>query len=41
MPVYYFDTSALVKHYQLENGTSVVDALLSNPANRVVIAALA
>jgi predicted nucleic acid-binding protein len=37
MPVYYFDTSALAKHYQRENGTAVVDAILANPANRVVV----
>ena len=37
MPVYYFDTSALVKHYQNEDGTVLVDAILDNPANRVVI----
>jgi predicted nucleic acid-binding protein len=36
MPVYYFDASALVKHYQPENGTALVDAILANPANRVV-----
>jgi predicted nucleic acid-binding protein len=37
MPVYYFDTSALVKHYHAESGTSVVDAILGNSANRVII----
>ncbi len=37
MPVYYFDTSALVKHYQNEKGTAVVDAILTKPANRVVL----
>jgi predicted nucleic acid-binding protein len=37
MPVYYFDTSALVKHYQIESGTELVDAVLANPANRVVV----
>src|SRR5688500_3514276 len=37
MPVYYFDTSALVKHYNVESGTPVVDAILGDPANRVVL----
>jgi uncharacterized protein len=37
MPVYYFDTSALVKHYQAESGTSVVDAILGDPAKRAIV----
>ena len=28
MPLYFFDTSALVKHYHVEAGTDVVDRLL-------------
>jgi predicted nucleic acid-binding protein len=29
MPVYYFDTSALVKRYSRERGTKTVNALLA------------
>jgi len=31
MPVFYLDTSALVKRYRTERGTEVVEALLANP----------
>jgi predicted nucleic acid-binding protein len=31
MPVFYIDTSALVKRYRTEQGTGVVEALLSDP----------
>lgn len=32
MPVFYLDTSALVKRYRTEQGTEVVEQLLSNPS---------
>lgn len=32
MPVFYLDTSALVKRYRTEQGTEVVERLLSSPA---------
>lgn len=38
MPAYYFDTSALVKHYHAESGTPLVDAILGNAANQVFVA---
>lgn len=31
MPIFYLDTSALVKRYRAERGTEVVEALLANP----------
>ena len=31
MPVFYIDTSALVKRYRTEQGTGVVEGLLSDP----------
>ena len=31
MPVFYVDTSALVKRYRLEQGTDVIDSLFNNP----------
>ncbi len=31
MTAYYLDTSALIKHYHVEIGTSVVDKILSEP----------
>jgi predicted nucleic acid-binding protein len=31
MPVFYLDTSALVKRYRTEQGTDVVEQLLANP----------
>ena len=31
MPVFYIDTSALVKRYRTEQGTGVVEVLLSDP----------
>lgn len=32
MPVFYLDTSALVKRYRTERGTEVVEQLLANPS---------
>lgn len=32
MPVFYLDTSALVKRYRAEQGTEVIEQLLSNPS---------
>ncbi len=37
----YFDTSALVKNYHVENGTSQVQALLANPHSELFISRLA
>ena len=37
MAVYYFDTSALVKHYQVEQGTALVDAILGDPSHQVIL----
>jgi hypothetical protein len=31
MPHYFFDTSALVKHYHTEVGSSKVDQILNEP----------
>lgn len=31
MPIFYLDTSALVKRYRTEQGTEVIEALLANP----------
>ncbi len=31
MPVFYFDTSAIVKRYRREKGTEVIDDLIDNP----------
>ena len=31
MPTYYLDSSAVVKHYQTENGTDVVEQILAEP----------
>lgn len=40
MAVYFFDTSALSKHYQPEPGTAVVDGLLAEPDSRHLISRL-
>jgi len=32
MPLYYFDTSALLKRYRTEDGTDVLDAIFSGPS---------
>jgi predicted nucleic acid-binding protein len=41
MPRYFFDTSALVKHYHAENGTAEVRRLLTEPGAECVISRLA
>jgi predicted nucleic acid-binding protein len=41
MPVYFFDSSALVKRYRLEAGSEVVERLLTDPAAQHYIARLA
>src|SRR5262245_28726779 len=40
MPSYLFDTSALAKHYHLENGTAEVDRVLKEHASRFFISRL-
>ena len=40
MPLYYFDTSALVKHYHMEAGTDAVDRLIAEPGARLAIVRL-
>jgi len=40
MPLYFFDTSALVKHYHAEAGTDVVDRLIGEPGAGSLIARL-
>jgi len=40
MPVHFFDTSAISKHYHVESGTANVDALLGLPNVRQVISRL-
>jgi len=41
MPVHFFDTSAICKHYHAETGTAKVDALLELPNSSQVISRLA
>lgn len=40
MPRYYFDTSALVKHYHTEAGSAEVDRVLGESASEFLIARL-
>ena len=40
MPVHFFDTSAISKHYHAETGTAKVDALLDLPSASQVISRL-
>ena len=40
MPIYFFDTSALVKRYRPEDGTSVVDALFDEQGSACLISRL-
>ena len=40
MPVHFFDTSAISKHYHAETGTAKVDALLNTPHASQVISRL-
>lgn len=40
MPVHFFDTSAISKHYHAESGTAKVDALLAAPNGDQVISRL-
>ncbi len=38
MPLYFFDTSALIKHYHAEAGTDTVDRLIGEPgAGRLIV----
>src|SRR5271165_6874139 len=41
MPRYFFDTSALVKHYHAESGTPEVRRLVTEPGAECVISRLA
>ncbi len=41
MARYYFDTSALLKHYHAENGTPIVRALVLEPGAELLISQLA
>jgi len=41
LPAYFFDSSALVKLYHFEAGTTVVDALVTGAGNRINISRLA
>jgi uncharacterized protein len=41
MANYFFDTSALAKHYRLENGTPEVERILNEPASTHYISRLA
>lgn len=41
MPRYYLDTSALVKRYHLEPGSSDIDVLFADPVNQLFISRLA
>ena len=40
MPRYFFDTSALVKHYRAENGTDAVDRIIDEEGAELLIARL-
>ena len=40
MPVYFFDTSALVKRYHVEAGSAEVDRLFNDPEGNFVISSL-
>jgi len=40
MPLYFFDTSALVKRYHVETGSEKVDEILNNPEGIFVIASI-
>lgn len=40
MASYFFDTSALVKHYHPEQGTAEVDRILNEPGSRYVVSRL-
>jgi uncharacterized protein len=40
MPRYFFDTSALVKHYHVEAGTNVVDRVVDEAGAELLIARL-
>jgi predicted nucleic acid-binding protein len=40
MPVYYFDTSALVKRYSRERGTKTVNALLAKRGKTAILGTL-
>ena len=41
MPVYFFDTSALVKRYHIEAGSEKVNELFDNPEGIFVITSIA
>ncbi len=40
MASYFFDTSALVKHYHPEQGTAEVDRILNEPGSRYIVSRL-
>lgn len=40
MPLYFFDTSALVKRYHIEIGSEKVDEIFNNPAGSFAIASI-
>ena len=40
MPLYFFDTSALIEHYHAEAGTDTVDRLIDEPGAGRLIARL-
>lgn len=40
MPNYYFDTSALAKHYHPEQGTAEVDRILQEPGSQSLVSRL-
>ncbi len=37
MRYYYFDSTALVKHYHLELGSQAVDDLIDHPTHRIIL----
>jgi predicted nucleic acid-binding protein len=41
MPVYYFDTSALVKRYSRERGTRIINALLAKRGKIAILGTIA
>lgn len=39
-PIYYFDTSALVKRYHVERGTAYLDTIFAEPESTFIIASI-
>ena len=39
-PIYYFDTSALVKRYHIERGTAYLDTIFAEPESTFIIASI-